>query len=138
MWLHLDFLQGIFRLVQVLQRERHLVVQLSQAPVICLQTMLQNMQYRQTQYKVDAQAKHEGAPWETRVCEEGLHRGNSPDKGAVRRLWVGAKPSVQAESIQGDTQAKQDGAPRETGYMKRGYTGGTPVQTRGTMGTRGH
>ena len=33
---HLDLLEGVFRLIQVLKREAHLVVQLSQPPVICL------------------------------------------------------------------------------------------------------
>lgn len=46
---HLDFLEGIFRLVKVLQREGHLVVQLSQPPVICLQHIVQNVRYRQSQ-----------------------------------------------------------------------------------------
>lgn len=36
---HLDFLEGVFRLVQVLQGKGHLVMQLSQPPVICLHLM---------------------------------------------------------------------------------------------------
>lgn len=43
--LHLDFLEGIFGLVKVLQSEGHLVVQLSQPPVICLHFTMQNIQY---------------------------------------------------------------------------------------------
>ena len=55
---YLDFLEGIFRLVKVLQREGHLIVQLSQPPVICLQTMMQNIQHGRLGCRQTARVHH--------------------------------------------------------------------------------